>query len=94
MNIPKDKQMHFVAGAIIFNFSIPISYLLGVDSIVFGSILTLIGALGKEVFDFIHNDYLIRRNQKPKHSVEFMDFIATMLGAVPSIILIMLMGIL
>ena len=86
MKIPKDKQLHFFVGGIIFNLSIPVAMLLEFDPITFGSILVFIAAFGKEFVDYVHNDILIRRNEQPKHSVEFMDFIATLLGAVPTII--------
>lgn len=84
--IPTDKLLHFFAGLSIFILSVPVAMVFGFNPIIFGSALTFIAAAGKELFDYCSNRMNIGQ---PKHTVDFMDFVATMLGAVPAIIFLL-----
>lgn len=88
-NIPTDKLLHFFAGMSIFILSVPVAMMLGFTPIIFGSVMTFTAAIGKELFDYCSNTINIRHNKQPTHSVDFMDFVATLLGAVPAIIFLL-----
>lgn len=66
MKIQKDKKLHLMAGFSIF-FSL----------VLFGKVFALVGAglagLGKELYDYKHKD---------KHTVDFYDFLFTLIGGI------------
>ena len=70
-NIPDDKVRHAYMGAALF--CILALFIPLVYSVVFLSIV----ALGKEVYDYLH----------PNHTCDVWDFVATVGGAVPAILL-------
>lgn len=84
--IPDDKLLHFFAGMIVFNLSISIAYLIGLNPIIFCTFMVFITAVAKELFDYCSN---LMNTGNPKHTVDFMDFVATMLGVFPSIIFLL-----
>ena len=78
--IPADKAHHFILGVIV---ALSASLLAQVDSTsaAYANEVGLIAGIAvgaaKEVADWWDN----RTNMRPKHSVEFYDFLATALGA-------------
>lgn len=86
--IQKDKILHFIVGNAVFICSIPISFMLGIDMIMLGTAMVFMAGLGKEVADYVDNRVKILNKMKPVHGVEFLDFVATMAGCLPSIMII------
>lgn len=77
MKIPKDKQYHIVAGALVALITTMIY-----TSPVAGAVTGCLAGFAKEGFDYLHNRYLIKRNRPPAHNVEILDCTFTAIGAV------------
>ena len=74
--VPCDKQMHMLSGFIIAALLTPF---IGVYSIV---VVAVIAAL-KEIYDARHPD---------KHTADFMDWVATVLGGAVGFVVVALLG--
>ena len=74
--VPCDKQMHFVCGFIIAAVLTPF---IGAYSIL---VVAIIAAL-KEIYDARHPD---------KHTADFMDWVATVLGGIVGFVVVALFG--
>jgi hypothetical protein len=74
--VPCDKQMHMLSGFIIAAVLTPF---IGAYSIV---VVVVIAAL-KEIYDARHPD---------KHTADFMDWVATVLGGVVGFVVVVLVG--
>jgi hypothetical protein len=74
--VPCDKQMHFLSGFIIAAVLTPF---IGAYSIL---VVAVIAAL-KEIYDARHPD---------KHTADFMDWVATVLGGVVGFVVVALLG--
>ena len=80
--IPADKANHFVYGACIFTAVYACAVLAGLPHAVFiASAIAFAAALLKEAFDWLSNKRAISSGLKPTHSVDFMDAVATIYGA-------------
>jgi hypothetical protein len=73
--VPADKQMHFIGGLVIAALLTPF---IGAYSIL---VVAVIAAL-KEIYDARHPD---------KHTADFMDWVATVLGGVLGMLIITLL---
>jgi hypothetical protein len=74
--LPADKQMHFIGGLVIAALLTPF---IGAYSIV---VVAVIAAL-KEIYDARHPD---------KHTADFWDWVATVLGGVVGFVVVALVG--
>jgi hypothetical protein len=74
--VPCDKQMHFLSGFIIAALLTPF---IGAYSIL---VVAVIAAL-KEIYDARHPD---------KHTADFMDWVATVLGGIVGFVVVALFG--
>jgi hypothetical protein len=74
--VPADKQMHFIGGLVIAALLTPF---IGAYSIV---VVAVIAAL-KEIYDARHPD---------KHTADFWDWVATVLGGVVGFVVVALVG--
>jgi hypothetical protein len=74
-SVPADKQQHFISGAIL---GIILTPFIGAYSIL---VVAVIAAL-KEIYDARHPD---------KHTADFMDWVATVLGGVLGMLIITLL---
>jgi hypothetical protein len=75
-SIPADKQQHFISGAIL---GIVLTPFIGAYSIL---VVAVIAAL-KEIYDACHPD---------KHTADFMDWVATVLGGIVGFVVVALIG--
>jgi hypothetical protein len=75
-SIPADKQQHFISGAIL---GIILTPFIGAYSIL---VVAVIAAL-KEIYDARHPD---------KHTADFMDWVATVLGGIVGFVVVALFG--
>lgn len=64
--VPHDKAIHLIAGVLLYALFHFVSDLLGL-------VVVLAAALGKEVYDYFNKD---------RHTPEWMDAVATVLGGV------------
>lgn len=71
----KDKWIHFAAGAVVALATVLATH----DSTV-AFLTSVAAACGKELYDFISNKIAEHRGQEPAHSVEILDFAATVAG--------------
>ena len=74
--VPCDKQMHFLSGFII---AVLLTPFIGAYSIL---VVAVIAAL-KEIYDARHPD---------KHTADFMDWVATVLGGIVGFVVVALFG--
>lgn len=82
MKIEKDKKGHFIAGAIITLLSALFAWIVGLPLWLM-LVPTAIAAVGKEVYD---------RQHPEKHTCDVWDAVATVLGAVPVIIIVVIIA--
>lgn len=76
MNIPRDKQLHFLAG-------IGITFLVSLltRNLYIGTAVGVAAGPAKELWDWAANKLALGRGMAPTHTVDFWDAFATILGA-------------
>jgi hypothetical protein len=74
--VPCDKQMHMLSGFIIAAVLTPF---IGAYSILVVAVIALL----KEIYDYLHKD---------KHTADFMDWVATVLGGIVGFVVVALFG--
>ena len=85
INIPRDKQYHLAAGAIIC-LAVGVVF----KNLNYGFIASIvIGAAKEWIYDAGVNYYLKRKGQPPAHDVDFLDFFCTALGGALMVALLM-----
>lgn len=81
--IPRDKQLHMIAGAVIALSFGGIFYALGIPHPpLLGVVMSIVGGAFKELADLVINTWEKSHNAPPTHDVDWKDVAFTVLGGV------------
>lgn len=79
MNIPRDKLLHFVAGALSGALVLGVVHISGLPTHAWQSLAgAAVAGAGKEAYDWWRN----RKSETPRHEMDPLDFLATLAGGV------------
>jgi hypothetical protein len=83
MNMPLDKILHFCSGGFI-----AACVALAFREPMLGFYIAIVAGITKEGVDRISNWWYTRRGQSPRHTVDFWDFLWTVIGGAAGAILV------